>query len=596
MYIAKIPNRNSNPTWLIRTSTRVGKKVIKTTLANITQLPQPIIEGIRILLKGGTAVTSIREAFEITTMNPHGHVAAVLEVMKQLKIAELLVPKNTRFRRLALGMIAARVLHPVSKLDTSTMLNRNTASTTLSEELDLKYVDQNDLYEAMDELAECKTNIECTLAKRHLAEGGMVLYDVSSSYLEGEKNYFGEFGYNRDKKKGKKQIVYGLITDAEGRPISIDVFPGNTPDTDTIGPQITKIQDTFGLKHVILVGDRGLLKQTQIQKDLLPVGLDWVTGMQKADIQEVIDHEAEREKEELLKQEIEEIVEQDAVQMSLFDQQNLVEIQCDLYPNETLVLCKNPLQAAKSKQTRDERLTKADQKLDKIVAATSSTPRRLKNEALIGMRIEKALGKHKLKKFYHIEVKEGHFSCTRNTQAIQKAELLDGVYAIRSSVNKEGKELVSDYKRLAMVEWAFRTMKSISLRVRPIHHVKKERVIAHIFLCMLAYYVEYHLRKKLAPMLFAEEDPIARRAERKSIVEPSKPSDSARKKARTKKTADGETAMSYSSVMEALSGLCRLTGVPKIKTDHTSEVKMFEKELNSTQRRAFELLNIKPLQ
>jgi len=268
-----------------------------------------------------------------------------------------------------------------------------------------------------------------------------------------------------------------------------------------------------------------------------------------------------------------------------------VEIQCDLYPNETLVLCKNPLQAAKSKQTRDELLAKADQKLDKIAAATRSTPRRLKDKILVGVRIEKALGKHRLKKFYHLEVKEGHFSYTHNTQAIQKAELLDGVYAIRSSVNKEDKDLVSDYKRLAMVEWAFRTMKSMSLR--PIHHVKKERVIAHVFLCMLAYYVEYHLRKKLAPMLFAEEDPVAKRVERKSIVEPAKPSDSARKKASTKKTADGETAMSYSSVMQSLSGLCRLTGVPKIKTDNTPEVKMFEKELNSTQRRAFELLNIK---
>ncbi len=588
MYVSQIPNRNSKPTWLIRTSTRVGNKVVKTTISNITRLPQPIIDGIGILLKGGTAVKTIKDAFEIRSSKPHGHVAAVLGMMTQLKIHDLIAPKNSRFRRLVLGMIAARVLDPASKLRTSTMLNQETAADTLNEELNLKYVDQDDLYEAMDQLAKCKADIECTLAKRHLTEGGMVLYDVSSSYVEGEKNFFAEFGHNRDKKKGKKQVVYGLITDAEGRPVSVEVFPGNTADTATLGCQITKIQESFGLKHVILVGDRGLLKQKQIKEEIMPVGLDWITGMQKGEIRKVVDHQ---EKEERRKEEMREVIEQKEIQMSLFDQQDLVELECDLYPDETLILCKNPLQAAKSKQTRDALLDKADEGLNKIIKAITATPCRLKNEAKIGMRVQKVVGKHKLKRFYNLDdIKEGHFTYSRNEQAIKKAELLDGVYAIRSSVKKAPETLVSDYKRLSSVEWAFRTMKSMSLRVRPIHHRSEHRVIAHIFLCMLAYYVEYHLRQKLAPML--EDDLQLKRAQRKDMVSPAKRSDEAKEKAQSKTTSDDETAMSYESVMKTLSGLSRVVGVPKITTDNSPEVTLFE-DYNPTQMKALKLLNIK---
>ena len=430
----------------------------------------------------------------------------------------------------------------------------------------------------MDQLAKCKADIECTLAKRHLTEGGMVLYDVSSRYVEGEKNFFAEFGHNRDKKKGKKQVVYGLITDAEGRPVSVEVFPGNTADTATLGCQITKIQESFGLKHVILVGDRGLLKQKQIKEEIIPVGLDWITGMQKREIRKVVDHQ---EKEQRREKEMREVIEQKEIQMRLFDQQNLVELECDLYPDETLILCKNPLQAAKSKQTRDALLDKADEGLNKIIKAITATPCRLKNEAKIGMRVQKVVGKHKLKRFYNLgDIKEGHFTYSRNEQAIKKAELLDGVYAIGSSMKKTPETLVSDYKRLSSVEWAFRTMKSMSLRVRPIHH----RVIAHIFLCMLAYYVEYHLRQKLAPMLFAEDDLQLKRAQRKDMVSPAKRS--AKEKAQNKTTSDGET--SYESVMKTLSGLSRVVGVPKI----TTEVTLFE-DYNPTQMKALKLLNIK---
>ena len=532
MYLAEIPNRNSPSTWLVRTSTRDGKRTIKKTIANVTHLPEPIREGLRTLLQGGHAIQSFKEALHSQRTRHHGHVAVVLHMMKHLKMTSLIAPKNSRFRRLVLGMIAARVIKPASKLQTSDMLDKTSCITTLHEELDLKYVDQNDLYEAMDELAACKTKIECKLAKRHLTEGGMVLYDVTSSYLEGDKHAFGAHGYNRDKKKGKKQMVYGLMTDQEGCQVSVDVFPGNTPDIKTLGAQISKLQNTFGFKHVILVGDRGLLKQKQIQEEIIPVGLDWITGMQK--------------------QEIREVVEQEKTQMSLFDQQDLVEIQSDLYPKERLVLCRNPFQAAKTKKTREDLLAKADAKLDQILAATTRTPRRLKDKAKIGMRVERALGKHKLKKFYLLEIEEGYFSYTHNAEAIQRAERLDGVYAIRSSLKQPAEQSVSDYQRRSAVERAFRVMKSISLRVRPIHHVKSERVIAHVFLCMLAYYVEYHLRKKLAPITFAEEDLEAKRAQRDNMVEPVK---NAKRNAHNKKTKDAERPKSFESIMEELSGV-----------------------------------------
>ena len=576
MFVDRIPNRNSNPTWLIRESKRVGGKVVKTTILNITKLPQDVIQGIRILLKGGTAVKSIKDAFNICSNTPHGHVAAVLGSMKQLNIPELIGSKNSRFRRLVLGMIAARVMQPASKLATSTMIDAETASSTLNEELALKRVDEDDLYDAMDQLFKRKTDIECRLAKRHLTEGGMVLYDVTSSYVEGKKNELAAFGYNRDKKRGKKQIVIGLMTNQDGCPVSVEVFPGDTADTSTLSAQVSKIQQTFGLKHVVLVGDRGILKQKQIREEIMPVGLDWITAMKKSEIRKV--------------------VEQENVQMSLFDEQNLMEICSDLYPEDRLVLCRNPLQAQKSKKQREELLVKTEKLLDNIVEATQRESRTLTCEGQIGVRVGKVIGKYKMRKFFTIDIQEGHFSYTRNAAAIQKAEQLDGLYAIRSSLKNEpdAEELVADYKRLSSVEIAFRTLKNISLRVRPIHHRNRKRVIAHVFLCMLSYYVEYHLRRKLAPVLFAEDDPIGKQAQRKDAVEPSKPSPQAKKKARTKRTATGDKAMSFAGLMEELSKLSRLTVIPKISTDPAHKVVMVE-GITPTQKQAFKLLGIKPV-
>ena len=575
MYVAKIPNRNSNPTWLIRESKRVNGKIVKTTLANITKLPSAVIEGLRILLAGGTAVKSIQEVFTIRSNTPHGHVAAVLGIMKQLRLPELIAPKNSRFRRLALGMIAARVIKPASKLATSSMLDVRTAASTLNEELRLKCVDEEDLYHAMDQLVKHKTSIEQRLASRHLREGGMVLYDVTSSYVEGQKNELAEFGYNRDKKRGKQQIVIGLMTDPDGCPVSVEVFPGNTADVSTLSTQVAKLQQTFGLQQVVLVGDRGILQQKQIQEELIPVGLDWITAMKKNEIRAV--------------------VEQEQVQMSLFDEQDVMELHSDLYPSDRLVLCRNPLQAEKSRRQREALLLKTENALDKIVAATKREQRRLKCKGTIGVRVGKVIGKYKVGKFFTLEIEEEHFAYERNQAGITKAERLDGLYAIRSSLKQEPEAavLVADYKRLSAVEQAFRTLKTISLRVRPIHHRKKNRVIAHVFLCMLAYYVEYHLRRKLAPILFAEDDPAGKAAQRKNAVEPAKPSPKAKKKARTKRTNEDEKVMSFAQVMEELSGLCRLVVVPKISTDPSDEVVMME-TISPTQHRVFKLLGFKP--
>ena len=576
MFVDKIPNRNSNPTWLIRESKWVNGKSVKTTLANITKLPMEIIEGLRILLAGGKAVKSVKDAFTIRSNTPHGHVAAVLGIMKQLRLPELIAPKNSRFRRLVLGMIAARVIRPASKLATSAMLDVRTAASTLNEELGLKCVDEEDLYEAMDQLVKHKTSIEQRLAKRHLKEGGLVLYDVTSSYVEGQKNEFAAYGYNRDKKRGKQQIVIGLMTDPEGCPVSVEVFPGNTADVSTLSAQVKKLQQTFGLKQVVLVGDRGILQQKQIQEELIPVGLDWITAMKKNEIRAV--------------------VEQEPVQMSLFDEQDVMEIHSDLYPADRLVLCRNPLQAEKSKRQREELLIKTEEALDKIVAATKREQRRLKCKGKIGVRVGRVIGKYKVRKFFTLEIEKEHFAYERNAVAITKAERLDGLYAIRSSLKQkpEATELVANYKRLSTVEQAFRTMKTISLRVRPIHHRKKNRVIAHVFLCMLAYYVEYHLRRRLAPMLFAEDDPAGKAAQRKNAVEPAKPSPQAKKKARTKRNYEGEKVMSFAEVMDELAGLCRLVAVPKISVDQTPEVIMVEK-ISPTQQRALKLLGIKPV-
>ncbi len=575
MYVSRIPNRNSNPTWLIRESHRNGDKIDKLTVLNITKLPMTLILQIRELLRGASVCKSIHDLFERLESKAHGHVALVLGMVRKLSVPALLHAKNSRHRRLVLGMITSRVLNPVSKLATSTLLDVNSASSTLNEDLALKRVDADDLYEAMDWLSKQKTAIECRLAKKHLREGSMVLYDLTSSYVEGKKNELAEFGYSRDKKRGKKQIVIGLLTDPEGCPVAVDVFKGNTSDSKTLAAQVTKLRDTFGLDHVVLVGDRGVLTQKGIREELLPAGLDWITAMRKDSLRKVVEAAKETE-------------------MSLFDQQNIMQIESEHYPKDRLILCKNPIQKDKKQIRREERLVKTEEGLEKIIKATQRKGNPLTRESEIGIRVGKVFERQKTGAFFTIEVKAGHFQYARDQEAIQNAERLDGVYAIRTSLKEKPteEEVVSDYKRLSMVEQAFRSFKQVSLKVRPIHHRTKDRVTCHVFLCMLSYYVEYHLRKVLAPILFREDDPEGRAVQRSSIVESVKRSEQANKKAQSKRNQNGEQAMSFESLLNELRGLSRIKGKLKIVADK-APVATYVADVNAIQKRAFELAGIK---
>ncbi len=575
MYVSRIPNRNSKPTWLIRESHRNGEKIDKITILNITKLPLPLILQIRELLRGASVFKSVHDLFERLGSKAHGHVALVLGMVRKLKVPALLHAKNSRNRRLVLGMITARVLTPASKLATRTLLDVNSASSTLNEELALKRVDADDLYEAMDWLCKQKTAIECRLAKKHLREGSMVLYDLTSSYVEGKQNEWAEFGYSRDRKRGKKQIVIGLLTDPEGCPVAVDVFKGNTADPTTLAVQVKKIRETFGLEHVVLVGDRGVLTQKGIREELLPIGLDWITAMRKDSLRKVV--EAAK-----------------TTEMSLFDEQGFMQLKSEDYPNDRLILCRNPIQKERKQIRREERLVKTEEALEKIVKATQRTENPLKREAEIGVRVGKVLEKQKAGRFFTYEVKEGHFMYARDLEAIQNAERLDGVYAIRTSLkeNPSDEDVVSDYKRLSAVEQAFRSFKKISLKVQPIHHRTKDRVTGHVFLCMLAYYVEYHLRNVLAPILFGEDDPEGKAAQRTSVVAPVKRSEQANKKVQSKRTPKGEQVMSFESLLNELRGLSRIEGKLNIVAGE-APLATYIADVNAIQKRAFELAGIK---
>ena len=576
MYVARIPNRKSKPTWLIRESKWVNGKSVKTTIANITKLPLPIILQIKELFKGGIVVKSIEDAFTLISSKPHGHVAIVLHMIKKLGIPKLLAHRDSRNRRLVLGMIAARVLHPSSKLATSTLLDRCSASSTLNEELALKQVDSDDLYQAIDWLIERKTDMEYRLSKRHLTEGGMVLYDLTSSYVEGKQNELAAFGYNRDRKRGKKQIVIGLMTDQEGCPVSVQIYKGNTSDPRTLSDQVTKLRETFGLQHVVMVGDRGILTHKGIQQELVPVGMDWISALRKETIASVVKQTK-------------------TVDLDKLDKQSLMEVQTDLFPQDRLIFCKNSVQKAMKQKRREEFLVKTEKALEQIVIATKRKTKPLKCETAIAIKVDRVVEKHKMKKYFHLEVKEGHLAYGRDKSAIERSAELDGVYAIRTSLKEvppSNESIVLDYKGLSAVKSAFRSMKNISLKIRPIHHRRKKRVQAHVFLCMLAYYVEYHLRKELAPILFSEDDLEGKQAQRKDVVASASSSDQTKTKVRRKRNKDGDKVMSFGSLMNELTGVIRIIGKPNINTDSTPEVVILH-GLEGTRKRAFDLLGIK---
>ena len=492
MYIEKVPNRNSPPAVLLRESYREGDQVKKRTLANLSKLPDDIIDNLKLALKGATLSMNegIPNHFEVIRSLPHGHVMAILETIKKLGLDKIISEKSSRIRNLVVAMIVARIINPKSKLATARGFNSETGSQSLGQLLDLEKADEDELYNALDWLLEKQEKIEKHLAIKHLESGTLVLYDVTSTYLEGNGCELGKYGYNRDKKKGKTQIVFGLLCSAKGCPIAVEVFEGNTSDGATLSGQIEKVRKGWGIENVVWVSDRGILTNSKIKELVKPIeGLDYITGLTKPQIRK--------------------LAEVEVIQLGLFDQVNLVEFESEDYPDERLIACRNPFIAQKNQLQREALLEAVEKELDLIVQATQREKRALKGQDKIALRVGKILNQFKVNKYYNLEITEEGFSYQRKLELIAQETALDGVYVLRTSLEStlmDAATTVKAYKSLSQVEEAFRCYKSIDLKVRPIYHYKGDRVKAHIFLCMLAYYVEWHLKQCLAPLLFEDEE------------------------------------------------------------------------------------------
>jgi transposase len=533
MYIEAVPNRGSPPAILLRQSLRENGRVRKRTLANLSDWPTPLVEGFRTLLKGGVAVA--QEGIRIRRALPHGHAAAVLGTIRAIGLDRLLGrPTDKRLAPLAIALIASRLVSPASKLATARDLAADTAGSSLGRLLQLGAVDEVELYRALDWLGARQAAIETALARRHLKDGALVLYDVSSSWLEGRCCELARFGYSRDGKKGKLQIVYGLLCAADGCPVAVEVFEGNTADPTTLATQIDKLKQRFGLSRVVLVGDRGMITSARIRAELAPAGLDWITALRAPQIRALVDS--------------------GAFQLSLFDERDLAEITAPEFPGERLVVCKNPLLAEERARKREDLLRATEAALtklaDQIARGTGPT-----GQDKIGRAVGRIENRYKLAKLFDITVGDDGFSFGRNPARITEEARLDGFYVIRTSV--EDKALAADnvvgaYKSLARVERAFRSLKTVDLHLRPIHHWLAPRVRAHVFLCMLACHVEWHMRERLKPMLFDDDDLTAAACERASIVAPAQPSPAALRKRASKLTANGGPVHSFHTLLRDL--------------------------------------------
>lgn len=572
MYIERVPNRNSPPAVLVRESWREDGKVKKRTLANLSRLPDRVVDALALFLRGGSVIAEgLPGAFQITRSLPHGHVAAVLAAMRERRIANLVDRKASPERSRVLAMVAARILNPRSKLAMARGFREETAPDSLGRELGLGgNIDSEALYCAMDWLLERQEAIERKLARRHLEEGSLALWDVTSTWYEGRRCPLAARGHSRDKRRGSLQIVFGLLCDREGRPVAVEAFAGNTADPSTVGSQAEALRGRFGLDRVVLVGDRGMLTEARIREDLRPRGLEWISALRAPAIRK--------------------LVEDESLQPSLFDERDMARTACEkLYPGERLIVCRNPMLAEDRARKRLELLEATEAGLDEIAAATRRPKRALKGIAKIAERAARVLGKHKMRKHFVTEITETSFEWRRNEDRIAAETALDGFYAVRTNVPEnrlDAAETVSAYKALASVERAFRTFKLIDLNVRPIHHRKEARVRAHLLLCMLSYYVEHHMRLRLRPMLFDDEAP----PDRESVVAPAARSDAARRKARTGRTADGMPVHGFRSLLADLGTLC----INEITPTQAAESK-FEMVARPTplQEKALKLLNAK---
>ena len=567
MYVERIPNRQSPPAILLREAWRDHGRVRKRTIANLTEWPPARVEALRRVLRDEPLVRA-DELFTVETSMPHGHVEAILGLVRRLGLDTLLATKRSRARDLVLAMIVERLIHPCSKLATT----RLWSTTTLGDSLAVADADVDELYAALDWLLRRQPAIEQKLAARHLTDGGVVLYDVSSSYYEGRTCPLAKFGHDRDGKTGLPIIVYGVMTDAVGRPVAVDVYAGNVGDPKTIPDQVDTLRERFGLAHVVLVGDRGMLTQTQIDHLKTYPGLGWISALRSPAIRA--------------------LVESGTLQLSLFDEQHLAEITSPAYPGERLVACFNPLLADERRRKREDLLTATEKALATLARGAARRTRTPFDDATLGQKVGRVIHHYKMAKHLAVTIAGGRLTWTRRTESIQQESQLDGFYVIRTSLaaaQVSAADAVRHYKSLAHVERAFRCLKGIDVRIRPIHHRTEDHVRAHIFLCVLAYYVEWHLRQAWAPLLFADETLEADRATRDPVA-PAAPSAAARRKKIERQTADGLPLHSFDTLLAVLATRAALTC--RLRSDPTAAPVRQVTPPSPLQARALELLGL----
>jgi transposase len=547
MYIEAVPNRNSPPAILLRESYRHEGKVRKRTLCNLSDWPTAMVEGLRGVLKGGTVIPAEHDAFTVTRSLPHGHVAAALGTARKIGLDRILGPDGNRCRDIVLAMLVGRILDPVSKLAAARTLSPATASSSLGETLGLGCVGDAELYAALDWLLERQAAIETALARRHLQNGTLVLYDVSSSYMEGRCCPLAKRGYSRDGRKGTLQIVYGLLCAPDGCPVAIEVFDGNTGDPTTLAPQIDKLKQRFGLSHVVLVGDRGMITEARITEDVKSAGLDWITALRAPAIKELLNS--------------------GALQLTLFDKRDMASITSPDFPGERLIVCRNPDLAAERTRKREELLAASEKELAVIKARVGRKRDPLRGTAEIALAVGAVLNIYKMKKHFDLDITDDAFRYARKTAEIAAEATTDGLYVVRTSLSEQtlsDSDTVRSYKSLALVERAFRCIKTVDLHIRPVYHWLEGRVRAHVFLCMLAYYLEWHMRQCLAPMLFDDTDKEEAEALRSSAVAQAQRSKAAVKKQTTGVTPDGLPVHSFRTLLADLATMARNTIVTAI--------------------------------
>jgi transposase len=575
MYIETVPNRNSPPAILLREGYREAGKIVKRTLANLSHWDAQLVEHFRLLLKGGVAVESVDAVMTIERTLPHGHVAAVLGAARACGAMKWFASAPEELRSVLLAMLCARVLWPSSKLATHRMLHDDTATSSLGRVLGVGLCDVDDLYRALDWLHAAQPTLERALARKHLVGSTLVLYDLTSTWLTGHCCELAARGHSRDGKRDDPQIVFGLVCSAEGVPICVEVFAGNTADPNTVASQVTKLKERFGIERIAWVGDRGMLTSARIEQVLRPQAQDWISSLRAPHIAQLAAAHG-------------------PFQPSLFDERNLIELSSEQFPGERLIVCRNPALAQERARKRGELLAATELDLTKIATATQRSRRALRGEKAIALRVGRIINRFHMAKHFQLTITDTALTWTRKTDAIAAEAALDGLYVIRTSLSADQLDAaatVAAYKSLANVERAFRSIKTVDLHVRPVFHYNAERVRAHVFLCMLAYYVEWHMRERLKPMLFDDEFIEQTQAARASPVNKALRSDHARAKDASKHADDGSPVHSFRTLLQDLGTVAY--NITSTSLNPNAKI-LITTRPTPVQAKAFKLLDVNP--